>query len=238
MQLSLTFAISFIGGLLMRSLAQAIPSRIVQQEQYWLMQQLGLNHHYQFENSLFQYKKLAKFDRLFCVCFLICFVITAYVLVQPYKTLSLIGFVFFIYILILLSIIDITSRLLPDSLTLSLVWIGLTLQLSPITQTIGINSAVVGAIFGYGILWIPGQIFLLVRKQAGVGHGDMKLLAAIGTWLGWQSLLPVLLIASLWTVASQAPAFILQTIQPRQQLAFGPALVFACLLLLPLYLPI
>ncbi|MDF2690199.1 MAG: prepilin peptidase [Gammaproteobacteria bacterium] len=96
--------------------------------------------------------------------------------------------------LLILSIIDLYTGLLPDCLTLSLLWLGLFANLFHLYTSL--QSAVIGAISAYLGLWVLYWLFKLLRKKEGMGYGDFKLLAAIGAWLGWQALPMVLGLAS------------------------------------------
>ena len=105
------------------------------------------------------------------------------------------------WFLIALAFIDIDRQLLPDSLTLSLLWLGLVVSLwLPHPQSapipIDVRSSLIGAVAGYLSLWSVYHLFRLATGKEGMGHGDFKLLAALGAWLGWQMLLPVVLIAA------------------------------------------
>ena len=96
---------------------------------------------------------------------------------------------------IALACIDLETRLLPDSITLPFLWLGLAFNLFG-TYT-ALPSAVIGAIVGYGVLWSVFQTFRFLTGKEGMGHGDFKLLAMIGAWLGWESLPLVVLFSSL-----------------------------------------
>lgn len=102
----------------------------------------------------------------------------------------------FVYwgLLLWLSWIDIKHQLLPDNLTYPLLWSGLLYQVyfSPMT----LPAAVIGAIVGYLLLWMLYWLYLFLRKQEGIGYGDMKLLSALGAWHGWQNLHWILLLAA------------------------------------------
>lgn len=100
----------------------------------------------------------------------------------------------FCYGMLALFWIDAETMLLPDPLTLPLIWLGLLVNL-PGTFT-SLHSAVLGAIAGYLILWLVYWLFKLATGKEGMGYGDFKLLSAIGAWLGWQMLPLVLLLAS------------------------------------------
>lgn len=101
----------------------------------------------------------------------------------------------FTFALIALTFIDFDTQLLPDSITLPLLWLGLLFNLNG--GFTDLYSAVVGAIAGYLILWSIYWLFKLVTGKEGMGYGDFKLLAAIGAWFGWQLLPAVILLSSL-----------------------------------------
>lgn len=97
--------------------------------------------------------------------------------------------------LIALSFIDIDHQLLPDAISLPVLWLGLFLSLFTLfTDT---HSSIIGAIAGYTILWIVYHLFKLATGKEGMGYGDFKLLALLGAWLGWQFLPVIILLSSL-----------------------------------------
>ena len=100
----------------------------------------------------------------------------------------------FVWALIAASFIDFDTQLLPDSITLSLLWAGLLVALSG-TFT-DLRSSVIGAAAGYLALWSVYWLFKLATGKEGMGFGDFKLLAAIGAWTGWKMLLLVVLLSS------------------------------------------
>jgi leader peptidase (prepilin peptidase)/N-methyltransferase len=97
--------------------------------------------------------------------------------------------------LLSLSMIDWDTTLLPDDMTLPLLWAGLLLAALKITN-VSLESAIWGAAIGYFSLWLIYWIFKLVTGKEGMGYGDFKLFAALGAWFGWQALIPVILMAS------------------------------------------
>ena len=131
-----------------------------------------------------------------------------------------------------LAVIDQRVNYLPDQLTLPMMWVGLLLQLNPATKTVGIENAVLGVVFGYLILWIVAYLFLKLRGRDGVGHGDMKLMAVVGAWLGPPSILPVLLFASMLGTAWQLVAIVRKKMHSQDHFAFGPWIVVCSLLYL------
>lgn len=110
-----------------------------------------------------------------------------------YSNTSLFAFIF-VFALITLTFIDFDTQLLPDDITLPLLWLGLLFNLnSGFTE---LKSAVLGAVFGYLILWSVYWLFKIVTGKEGMGYGDFKLLGAIGAWFGWQLLPAVILLSS------------------------------------------
>ncbi len=105
------------------------------------------------------------------------------------------GALLLIWALLALTAIDIDTQLLPDDITLPLLWAGLLFNLAG-TFT-NLHSAVLGAIFGYLALWCVYWLFKLATGKEGMGYGDFKLLAALGAWLGWQMLPLIILLSSL-----------------------------------------
>jgi len=103
--------------------------------------------------------------------------------------------ILFTWALVALTMIDIDHQLLPDSITLPLMWFGLIVNLGNVFTDI--QSAVIGAALGYLILWGVFHLFKLITGKEGMGYGDFKLLAAIGALLGWQVLPMVILLSSL-----------------------------------------
>ncbi len=97
--------------------------------------------------------------------------------------------------LLALALIDWDTTLLPDDLTLPLLWLGL-LSASLQWTGVSVNSALWGAAWGYFSLWAVYWVFKLVTGKEGMGYGDFKLFAALGAWFGWQTLIPIILIAS------------------------------------------
>ena len=98
-------------------------------------------------------------------------------------------------ILLALALIDWDTTLLPDDLTLPLLWIGLVAAALQWTS-VGLNAAFWGAVAGYLSLWLVYWGFKLITGKEGMGYGDFKLFGALGAWFGWQTLIPIILLAS------------------------------------------
>jgi leader peptidase (prepilin peptidase) / N-methyltransferase len=103
----------------------------------------------------------------------------------------------FTWALITLTLIDFDHQLLPDDITLPLLWLGLLVNAVDLGFGVSLRDAVIGAIAGYVVLWVFYWAFKLTTGKEGMGYGDFKLLAALGAWMGWQSLLPIIILSSL-----------------------------------------
>jgi leader peptidase (prepilin peptidase)/N-methyltransferase len=136
----------------------------------------------------------------------------------------------FILALITLTAIDLDTHLLPDAITLPLLWLGLLFNLNE--GFIDIRSAVIGAVLGYLILWSVYWLFKLVTKKEGMGYGDFKMLAAIGAWFGWQSLPAVILISSLAGSIVGVTMMTLGKYHRQHQIPFGPFIASAAVVIL------
>ena len=106
-----------------------------------------------------------------------------------------VGAILLIWALITLSAIDFDTQLLPDDITLPLLWLGLIFNASGVFTSL--PNAVFGAVIGYMVLWLVYWLFKLVTGKEGMGYGDFKLLAALGAWLGWQMLPLIIMLSSL-----------------------------------------
>lgn len=124
----------------------------------------------------------------------------------------------------LLAVIDYMTGLLPDRLTLSLLWLGLIFHAT--THPSKLDDAIYGAIIGYLSLWLLYWGFFWLRQREGLGYGDFKLLAAIGAWNGWQSLPLILIVASISGIVTFAAVRIIRH-KSAEQIPFGPCLAFA-----------
>jgi leader peptidase (prepilin peptidase) / N-methyltransferase len=130
--------------------------------------------------------------------------------------------------LIALAFIDIDTQLLPDNMTLPLLWLGLLLALALPAEgarlPVDLRSSVIGAIAGYLSLWSVYQLFKLTTGKEGMGYGDFKLLAALGAWLGWQMLLPIIICAAGVGALVGIASIVLGQRARGVPMAFGPYL--------------
>src|SRR6478735_4355798 len=139
-----------------------------------------------------------------------------------------------LWALLALTFIDFDTQLLPDDITLPLLWAGLLAQilvpafgLTAPSFVVPLPTAVIGAVAGYLSLWSIYWIFKLVRGKEGMGYGDFKLLAALGAWLGWPLLNPIVLLSS---IVGAVVGILLIVFRGRDHsipLAFGPYLAIA-----------
>lgn len=127
--------------------------------------------------------------------------------------------------LIALTFIDLDHQLLPDKITLPLVWLGIFFNLFGLFTDLA--SSVIGAIAGYLVLWSIYHLFRLLTGKEGMGYGDFKLLAALGAWLGWQFLPMIILISSLVGAVVGMTLVLLKNHQRDIPIPFGPYLAAA-----------
>jgi leader peptidase (prepilin peptidase) / N-methyltransferase len=138
----------------------------------------------------------------------------------------------FTWLLIALTLIDFDTQYLPDQLTYPLLWLGLLLSLwHPVWATgaaaVDPRASIIGAVAGYLSLWSVYWAFKLVTGKEGMGYGDFKLFAALGAWLGWQMLLPIIVFASGVGAVFGIVIMIRQRKGKDTQVAFGPFLAIA-----------
>lgn len=140
------------------------------------------------------------------------------------------GALLFIWCIIALTFIDFDTHLLPDNITLPLIWAGLLANLGAIF--VDLQSAVVGAAAGYLSLWSVYWLFKIATGKEGMGFGDFKLLAAIGGWLGWQMLPLVVLLSSLFGAVVGVTIIVLAKQGRNVPIPFGPYLAAAAVVAL------
>ena len=140
-------------------------------------------------------------------------------------TVQAAGALLFTWTLIALTMIDVHKQLLPDNLTLPLLWLGLVFALFDTYSSL--QACVVGAIVGYMVLWTVFQLFRLVTGKEGMGFGDFKLLAAMGAWMGWSMLPQIVLVSSVVGAAVGMLMLVSGKTRSQQPIPFGPYLAMA-----------
>ncbi|HEX4051317.1 MAG TPA: A24 family peptidase [Steroidobacteraceae bacterium] len=136
------------------------------------------------------------------------------------------------WFLLALAMIDLDTQLLPDSMTLPLLWGGILASLSGwtlpgVALPVDPRSAIMGAAAGYLFLWSVYHVFRLATGKEGMGYGDFKLLGALGAWLGWQMLLPIVLLSALVGALIGGALILSRRTQRGNPMPFGPFLAAA-----------
>jgi len=131
----------------------------------------------------------------------------------------------FTWVLITLSLIDAKTMLLPDNLTLPLMWLGIAVNYQSLF--VDLKSSVLGAMIGYMSLWCMFHLFRLLTGKEGMGYGDFKILAAIGAWGGWQILPFTVFASSLIGAIAGITLMLVQGKKESQPIPFGPWLALA-----------
>ncbi|MCK5521507.1 MAG: prepilin peptidase [Thiomargarita sp.] len=138
---------------------------------------------------------------------------------------SLIGALVLTWALLAASMIDFDHQLLPDNITLPLLWLGILCNLFGLYTDI--ESSIIGAMAGYLILWTLYWLFKIVTGKEGMGYGDFKLLAMLGAWMGWQAL-PLIILMSSIVGAIVGITLVLMRLQDKSvPIPFGPYLAAA-----------
>lgn len=130
-----------------------------------------------------------------------------------------------VWALLALTVIDLNTMLLPDQITLPLLWLGLLLNIGGMFTSL--PDAVIGAAAGYMSLWLVYQGFRLLTGKEGMGFGDFKLLAALGAWMGWQALPGIILMSSLVGAVVGISLMLLHKKDSSMAIPFGPYLAAA-----------
>jgi leader peptidase (prepilin peptidase)/N-methyltransferase len=129
------------------------------------------------------------------------------------------------WVLIALAGIDLRTQLLPDQLTLPLLWLGLPLSL--VSLFVDCSDSIVGAVLGYLSLWSVYWLFKLITGKEGMGYGDFKLLAALGAWMGPIALLPIVLLSSLAGALVGSAFLLIRGHSRATPIPFGPFIAVA-----------
>lgn len=135
------------------------------------------------------------------------------------------GALIFTWALISLSFIDIDKQLLPDNITLPLMWLGLLFSLAGVF--VDSHSSIIGAVTGYLVLWSVYWLFKKATGKEGMGYGDFKLLAALGAWLGWQDIPLVIILSSSVGAILGILMILFKYLERNNPIPFGPYLAVA-----------
>jgi leader peptidase (prepilin peptidase)/N-methyltransferase len=156
-------------------------------------------------------------------------VVSALVVWKFGATAAALSALVFSWMLIALAGIDARTQLLPDQLNYPLLWLGLGLTLLPALQPVAVapDTAILAALIGYLSLWSVYWLFKLLTGKEGMGHGDFKLLAALGAWLGPVALLPVILLSSLIGALAGGSLILLKKQGRDIPMPFGPFIAAA-----------
>jgi leader peptidase (prepilin peptidase) / N-methyltransferase len=140
-------------------------------------------------------------------------------------SIQLAAMLVFTWSIVAMSMIDIDHQILPDAMTLSLMWLGLILNING--TFVDLESAVIGAMAGYLSLWSVFWLFKLATGKDGMGYGDFKLLAALGAWFGWQFLPMIILLSSLVGAVVGIAGILIMGRDTNIPIPFGPYLAAA-----------
>jgi len=151
--------------------------------------------------------------------------LSAYAAVHFGFTWESLATLFFLWALLTLTMIDVDHQLLPDQITLPLLWLGLLFNTQHLFASL--SDAVIGAAAGYLTLWSVYHAFRLVTGKEGMGFGDFKLLAALGAWMGWQMLPVIILLSSLVGAVVGSLLLAFQRKGRSTPIPFGPYLAGA-----------
>jgi len=134
--------------------------------------------------------------------------------------------------LVVLTLIDFDHQLLPDVITLPLLWLGLLVNTLDFGIGVSLEEAVIGAIAGYSILWAFYWVFKLATGKEGMGYGDFKLLSALGAWMGWKSLLLIIGLSSIVCAILGLIMILAKRSDKSMPIPFGPFLAGAGFIML------
>lgn len=145
-------------------------------------------------------------------------------------TVQALAAIVMVWSLVALTMIDADTQLLPDQITLPLLWLGLLLNLNGAFAPLA--DAVIGAAAGYLLLWSVYWLFKLVRGKEGMGYGDFKLMGALGAWFGWQALPALVLLSSIVGAVFGIVLLVVRRQGRETPFPFGPFIAGAGLIVL------
>ena len=151
--------------------------------------------------------------------------LTAFIAYQYGLTLTALLVAVFTWSLLVLTMIDVDHQLLPDNITIPLVWLGLLANAFGLFTDL--NTALFGAVFGYLSLWSVYWLFKLITGKEGMGFGDFKLLAALGAWMGWEMLPAIIILSSMVGAIIGIAGILIYGKDKNKPIPFGPYLAIA-----------
>ncbi len=155
----------------------------------------------------------------------LCLLFSMIAAIQFGLSFELLAVLILTWLLLAMTFIDFKHQILPDVLTLPLLWLGLLVSCFNLFTTS--HDAILGAIFGYAFFWIVNQTFKLFTKKDGIGQGDFKLLAAAGAWLGWQLLPFIILTSSILALVFGISVITFKKQSRKIPIPFGPFIAIA-----------
>lgn len=154
-----------------------------------------------------------------------CCILTVLVAVHFGVTPQVLLAMLFTWSLLAMSLIDYDHKILPDDITLPMLWVGIIANMFGMFTDI--ESSLYGAIFGYLSLWLVYMLFKILTGKEGMGFGDFKLLAMLGAWMGWQFLPLIIIASSLFGTIVGGGLILLKSHNRAQPIPFGPYLALA-----------
>lgn len=217
------------GGLMLNILAAWLPARIAEADARWIALARGEQPATQVASSLVILRAYSWRAPGSIFLFLAPAVVGGLIAAHIGWSLKAMLLIALAWGLLVLAVIDLRTRLLPDALVMPLLGLGFLAQMSPLTRTVGLEASVLGAMLGYVLLLSVAWLFVRVRKVEGLGLGDVKLMAMIGAWVGPGALPTTLLIASLLGIAWQGAMIFSRKAGVRDEFAFGPWICLSAL---------
>lgn len=229
MALAMSTLVGLILGPAIFWLSRYVPARIEAQEAAWLEQLADTHRTPSFRFPAFFGSAAFWVESARIPLFWITVTgapVVALMFAWRFEGLTMLPFMVFLGLaMFCMAITDHYSQYLPDVMTLGVMWAGLLLQLSPDSRTVGIEASIIGAAAGYLVLWVIAKLFMVIRKQDGLGHGDMKLMAAAGAWLGPFALPTAILIGSVMALLYHGAKLLRRESGRHDLFAFGPWLI-------------
>ncbi len=166
-----------------------------------------------------------KISKLYPAVELLTALLFVLVMIKYGLSLATIGALILTSILVALFFIDSRTFLLPDTITIPTLWLGLLFNVREIFVSPG--QSILAAILGYVLLWVIAKLFKAIRKKEGLGYGDFKMLAMVGAWLGVAAMFNTLLLAVIFSLASALVLLLWGKITMKHPIPLGPCIALA-----------